>query len=199
MKYFKTVILVYFLVSLFSNTDSAFATSVQGQLKVTIDNVLEILRNPDFQGDEKKEQRRETLSETIRQKFSFAKMSQLSLGRHWKKRSKQEKKDFIRMFGQLLEETYISKLESYTDEKVVFVKEFVRNKKAQVDTKVITESIEIPINYRMYKTKSGRWMVYDLVIERVSLVGNYRLEFDQILQKNSYEKLIEDLKKKLDK
>ena len=102
------------------------------------------------------------------------------------------------MFGKLLEDTYVSKIDDYTDEEVVYVKEFVRGKKAQVYTKIITDTVEIPIDYRMYKTKDGKWMVYDLVIEGVSLVGNYRSQFDQILRKEPYEKLVEDLEKKLD-
>lgn len=103
------------------------------------------------------------------------------------------------MFGQLLEDTYVSKIEAYTDEKVIYVKEFVKKKKAMVYTKIVTQTIEIPIDYRLYKTKSGDWRVYDLVIEGVSLVGNYRSQFDQMLQKGSYAKLVENLKNKLEK
>ena len=201
MKDFKIVlfILVVFIVGFLLPINSAFASPVQDQLKNTIDNILEILRNPALKADEKQEQRRDLLRTTIHEKFSFAKMSQLSLARHWRKRSDQEKKEFIDMFGQLLEETYIAKIESYTDEKVIYVKEFVKKKKALIYTKIITDTIEIPIDYRMYQTKTENWMVYDIVIEGVSLVGNYRSQFDQILQKDSYEKLIEDLKRKLDK
>jgi len=192
-------ILVFFVVGFLFPINSAFASPVQDQLKNTIDNILKILRDPSLKADEKKEQRRSLLRTTIHEKFSFAKMSQLSLARHWRKRSDLEKKEFIEMFGQLLEETYISKIESYTNEKVIYVKEFVKKKKALIYTKIITDTIEVPIDYRMYQTKKGIWMVYDIVIEGVSLVGNYRSQFDQILQKDSYEKLIEDLKTKLDK
>ena len=79
----------------------------------------------------------------------------------------------------------------------MYVKEFVQKKKAQVNTKIVTDTVEIPIDYRLYRTKTGSWMVYDLVIEGVSLVGNYRSQFDQILQSDSYEKLVEELKKKI--
>ena len=201
MKDFKIVlfILVFFIVGFLFPINSSFASPVQDQLKNTIDNILKILRDPSLKADEKQEQRRALLRKTIHEKFSFAKMSQLSLARHWRERSDQEKKEFIDMFGQLLEETYISKIESYTDEKVIYVKEFVKKKKALIYTKIITDTIEVPIDYRMYQTKKEIWMVYDIVIEGVSLVGNYRSQFDQILQKDSYEKLVEDLKKKLDK
>jgi phospholipid transport system substrate-binding protein len=198
MKLFKFVFFVFFTICLFLPVNDVCASSVQDQLKATIDHILEILRDPSLKGDEHAETRRAALRKVIHERFSFAKMSQLSLARHWKKRSAEEKKAFIDLFGQLLEQTYISKIESYTDEKVAYGKEFVRKKKAQVNTKIITDTVEIPINYRMYRTKDGSWMVYDLVIEGVSLVGNYRSQFDQILQKGSYEKLLDELKKKIE-
>ena len=198
MKRFRIIILALLVLWLFIPVKNTLASPAQDQLKVTIDNVLEILRDQSLKGEDKREEKKESLRRVIHERFSYAKMSQLSLARHWKKRSDEEKKAFIEMFGQLLEDTYISKIDDYTDEEVVYVKEFVRGKKAQVYTKIITDTVEIPIDYRMYKTKDGKWMVYDLVIEGVSLVGNYRSQFDQILQKEPYEKLVEDLKKKLD-
>ena len=198
MKRFRIIILALLVLWFFIPVKNILASPVQDQLKVTIDNVLEILRDQSLKGDEKREEKKESLRRVIHERFSYAKMSQLSLARHWSKRSDEEKKVFIELFGQLLEEIYISKIDNYTDEEVVYVKEFVRGKKAQVYTKIITDTVEIPIDYRMYQTEDGKWMVYDLVIEGVSLVGNYRSQFDQILRKESYEKLVEDLKKKLD-
>ena len=201
MKDFKIFvsIFVFFTVGFLFPINTVFASPVQDQLQTAIDNILTILRDPALKGDAQTEQRRALLRKIIHEKFSFAKMSQLSLAKHWRKRNEQEKKEFIDLFGQLLEETYISKIESYTDEKVIYVKEFVRKKKAQIDTKIITDTIEIPITYRMYKTKKGDWLVYDIVIEGVSLVRNYRSQFDQVLKRDSYEKLLKDLKAKLDK
>ncbi|MCK5162159.1 MAG: ABC transporter substrate-binding protein [Desulfobacula sp.] len=198
MKRFRIAVLVFFAGCLFLSIPHAYASPVQDQLKITIDTILEILRDPSLKGEECIKKRRASLRKVIHERFSFSKMSQLSLARHWKKRSDEEKKIFIELFGQLLEETYISKIEDYTDEKVVYVKEFVKKNKAQVNTKIITDTIEIPINYRMYQTKNGSWMVYDLVIEGVSLVGNYRSQFNQILQKDTYEKLVQELKKKIE-
>ncbi len=198
MKHFKKVVLIFFAICILSPVNNVYASPVQEKLKASIDQILEILKDPSLKGDEAKEKRRDALRNVIYERFSFAKMSQLSLARHWKKRSDEEKENFIELFGQLLEETYVSKMETYTDEKIVYIKEFVKKKKAQIKTKVIAESVEIPIDYRMYQTKEGDWMVYDMVIEGVSLVGNYRSQFDQIMQKDTFEKLMEDLKKKLD-
>jgi len=198
MKQFKYVVLVLFAVGIFFSINTArAASSVQDQLKVTLDQILEILRDQSIKGDIGTEKRREALRKLIYEKFSFAKMSQLSLARHWRDRSEEEKKVFIELFGKLLEQTYVSKIEAYTNERVVFVKEFVQDRKAQVNTKIVTDTIEIPIDYRLYQETDGTWMVYDVVIEGVSLVGNYRSQFDQILQKDSYEKLIETLKEKI--
>lgn len=198
MKWFRIIILALLVLWLFIPVKNTLASPAQDQLKVTIDNILEILRDQSLKGDEKREEKKESLRRVIHERFCYEKMSQLSLARHWKQRSDEEKKVFIEMFGQLLEETYVSKIDDYTNEEVVYVKEFVKGKKAQVYTKIIKDTVEIPIDYRMYKTKDGKWMVYDLVIEGVSLVGNYRSQFDQILRKEPYEKLVEDLKKKLD-
>ncbi|MBU8911984.1 MAG: ABC transporter substrate-binding protein [Desulfobacterales bacterium] len=198
MKFLRIVFLVFFAVCVFSPAHHACASPVQEQLKVTLDQIMEILKDPSFKGEEQVEKRRLSLRKVIKERFSFAKMSQLTLSRHWKKRSDEEKKAFIDLFSQLLEETYVSKIEGYTDEKVVYVREFVKKKKAQVNTKIITKTIEIPIDYRMYKTKDGSWLVYDLVIEGVSLVGNYRSQFNHILQKKSYDQLVAKLRKKVE-
>ncbi|MCP3871795.1 MAG: ABC transporter substrate-binding protein [Desulfobacteraceae bacterium] len=194
---FVVFVLILFAACIFLPVNNASASSVQDSLKASIDQILEVLRDPSLKGDEFVEKRRQILRKLINKRFSFAKMSQLSLARHWKKRSDEEKIAFIELFGKLLEDTYVSKIEEYTDEKVVFLKEFVKKKKAQVSTKIITDSVEIPIDYRMFKAKSGDWMVYDMVIEGVSLVGNYRSQFNQILKKDDYEKLVEVLKKKI--
>ncbi len=197
MKQFRIIIFIFFVICISPPVNNACASSVQDDLKVTLDQILEILQDKSLKGEEATEKRRTALRKLIHYKFSFAKMSQLSLAKHWKTRSEEEKKTFIDLFGQLLEQTYVSKIESYTDEQVVFVKEYVKDKKAQVNTKIVTDTIEIPIDYRLFQTNDGSWKIYDVVIEGVSLVGNYRSQFDQMLQKDSYDKLLDELKNKL--
>ena len=136
------------------------------------------------------------LRQIAAERFDYRKMTQLCLGRYWNDRTDKEKKEFTRLFSALLEDTYMAKIESYTDEKVVFLTERKAKKKAQINTKIVTDSVEIPINYRMYQKSEGNWMVYDLVIEGVSLVGNYRSQFGQILDNRSYEELVAKLKEK---
>jgi phospholipid transport system substrate-binding protein len=197
MKQIKTAVLIFCAICIFFPVNPCFASSVQDQLQATISKIIEILKDPALKGEAATQQRRETLRKVIYEQFSFEKMSQLCLGKHWKDRSNEEKKEFIELFGKLLEDTYLSKIEGYTNEKVEYLKEVVTDKRAQVNTRIVTEKIEIPIDYRLYQEKDGSWKVYDLVIEGVSLVGNYRSQFDEILQRDNYEKLIEELKKKI--
>lgn len=183
-------------IIIFSAGGVAAASPAQDQLKQAIDAILTVLRNPELKAISQKEKRRDTLEKIVEDRFDFEKMSQLSLARHWKERTASEKSEFAALFGQLLKDTYISKMEGYTDEKVVFLRERIRKKKAQIDTKIITQTIEIPINYRMFTRKNDQWMVYDMVIEGVSLIGNYRSQFGQMLEKGSFEDLMDKLKKK---
>lgn len=190
--------LVFWGLVFFAPISKAWDSPVQDQLKASIDQIIEVLKDPSLKGEENTVRRREALRSIIDKRFSFAAMSQRTLAKHWKQRSAEEKAQFVQLFGKLLENTYVSKIESYTNEKVEYVKELMNGTKGTIYTKIVTESIEIPIEYRMYKTDGDQWMVYDLVIEGVSLVANYRSQFDQILQKDSYEKLVADLKKKVE-
>jgi phospholipid transport system substrate-binding protein len=184
------------LVLSFSFVGRATASPARDQLKQTIDSILGVLRNPELKGELERENRRQTLEKIVEGRFDFEKMSQLSLAKHWKKITASEKSAFVDLFGQLLKDTYISKLEQYTDEKVIFTGERVKKKKAQINTKIITQTLEIPINYRMFTRKNDQWRVYDIVIEGISLISNYRSQFGQILEKNSFEDLMGRLKKK---
>jgi len=174
----------------------ALASPAQEQLKQTVDSILEVLKTPEFQNESQQEKRREKLGKIVEERFDFEKMSKLSLARHWKERTASEKSAFVALFGRLLKETYIAKIEVYTDEKVIFIKERIRKNKAQINTKIITKSFEIPINYRMFTQKNDQWMIYDVVIEGVSLIANYRSQFAQMLEKDSFEALMDKLKKK---
>jgi phospholipid transport system substrate-binding protein len=186
------VLLVMFVLS----AGPVLASPAQDQLKLSIEAILAVLRTPGLKGDAQKQKRREALGTLVEERFDFGKMSQLSLGRHWKERTKSEKSEFVTLFSRLLKDTYITKIEAYTDEKVVFLRDRVEKKKAQVNTKIITKTVEIPINYRMFTRKNDKWRVYDLVIEGVSLIGNYRSQFRQMLEKDSFETLMGKLKQK---
>ncbi len=123
-------------------------------------------------------------------------MAKRSLGIHWNKRNPNEQKEFVSLFSDLLEDTYIRKIERYEDEKVVYVGERQEGSYATVKTKIIsTSGIETPVEYKIFK-KGDKWEVYDIIIEGVSLVNNYRIQFSHIISSSSYEDLVNRIKKK---
>jgi phospholipid transport system substrate-binding protein len=163
------------------------------QIRGAIDRGLAILRRPDLQGDARKAERRALLRKEIFPYFAFDEMARRSLGVHWKERTPRERQDFVALFTDLLENTYAGKIEGYKGEKIVYGKETVDLPYAEVRTTVVTrQGEEFSLDYRLLKG-GERWRVYDVVIEGVSLVSNYRSQFSDILQKSSFEELTRKL------
>ncbi|MFQ5586010.1 MAG: phospholipid-binding protein MlaC [Thermodesulfobacteriota bacterium] len=189
-------LIIVALTILFSHS-LADASEPTDQVKGTIDEVIAILKDTSLKGPEKTEQRRDKLREKMKERFTFAEMAKRSLGKHWKERSTEEKKEFVALFARLIENSYIGKIEGYTDEKVLYENEILRKRTAVVKTKIITKKgTDIPLDYRLINTKNGQWMVYDVVIEGVSLVRNYRTQFSKEIRSSSYEELVRQLKSK---
>ncbi len=186
-----TIFVLFFIVG------NVQASPARDQLKATIDSIIKILKDDTLKGEANAAHRRAALREVIYERFDFEKMSQLSLARHWRDRTSTERQTFVQLFSRLLEDTYVAKIEAYNDEKVRYVKEQVRNKKAQINTIVVSDAIEIPIDYRMYAAADGQWRVYDMVVEGVSLVANYRSQFARILDSDSFDVLIKQLEEKI--
>jgi len=173
------------------------AAGVPGdQVRQTTDKVLAILKDPQLKGESKKNERRDKLKELIYQRFDFTEMARRSLGSEWRRRSPEEQKEFVKLFTGLLERTYLDNIESYNGEKFRYLKEQEDNNHAQVDTKIIdNKGQEFSINYRLHKV-NGDWKVYDVVIEDISLVNNYRSQFNRVLATSSYEELVNRMKGK---
>lgn len=184
------------IIMLFFAASHAVASPAREQLEATIDSIIKILEDDTLKSEAYAAQRREALRKVIYARFDFEKMSQLSLARHWRDRTPAERQTFVRLFSRLLEDTYVGKIEAYNDEKVRYVKEQIRDNKAQIDTVVVGDTIEIPIDYRMYAAADGQWRVYDMVVEGVSLVANYRSQFSRMLESDSFESLIRQLEEK---
>jgi phospholipid transport system substrate-binding protein len=128
--------------------------------------------------------------------FDYGEMAQRSMGRHWKDRSAAEKKEFVQLFETLLENSYVGKIESYNQEKIVYLKETMDGDEAVVKSKVVTaKRDEFTLDYRLVN-KGGKWMVYDVVIEGVSMVSNYRTQFNKIIQNQGYGELLKKLRSK---
>ena len=161
-----------------------------------IHGVLEILGQPDLKAPEKKAERRNRMRKIIHRHFDFEEMSRRSLARAWRKRTPEEKTEFIELFSYFMERNYAGTLESYTNEKVVLGKESIDEEFAKVNTVIITmDKKEVDIVYRLHKV-GGEWRVYDVVVEGVSLVKNYRDQFRSIIRRTSYANLVKILRAK---
>ena len=186
------IILVFFLFSFF-----AYAGEPMNVTQVNVNKVLDVLRDPKLKSESAKEIKKQRLRSIYKNMFNEVEFSKRTLARNWDKLNAAQQKEFIELFEQVLEKTYIDKILSYTNEKIDFYKESIKSEKlVEVQTKVITSSKEIPIFYRLI-LKDGAWRVYDVVVENVSLVQNYRTQFNDILAKNNPEHLLEVLRKKV--
>ncbi len=169
-------------------------------LKEAVDNVISILEDPAYKDSSKKEIQQERLWEAIKGIFDFKEMSQSTLANNWRNFSEQQRKEFIDVFGRFLGNNYLNKIQSgFKGDKVVYLgQEMITDTKAQVNTKIIRETNETPVDYSMIK-KGGSWKIYDVKIEGVSLTRNYRAQFRSILLKETPDQLIQRLKTKSEK
>ncbi len=191
---FLTLVLV---LALLSSPGVLLAGEPTDQLSATITAIIDTLNDSALKGEANEGKRKEILKNQIRERFSFREMAKRSLGKHWKNRSDEEAKEFTEIFAKLIFNSYISKLERFAGEKVLYTKErVVKNKAAIVKTQIITEDKEIPVTYKMFINDSGNWRVYDVSVEGVSLVSNYRAQFNKVISSESYDKLVTMLKEK---
>ena len=175
---------------------NCFAGEPTEQVKQTVDEVIKILNNKELKKPEKEKERKAKIRATVEERFDFAEMAKRSLGIYWGKRNPAEQKEFITLFSDLLEDTYIRKIEKYDNERVVYVGETEEGSYAAVKTKIVsTSGIEVPVVYMIFK-KGAKWEAYDILVEGVSLVNNYRTQFNHIISTSSYEELIKKLKAK---
>jgi phospholipid transport system substrate-binding protein len=164
------------------------------QIREAIEQGIAVVKNPKLAGKGMQAERRARLREAVAPYFDFQEMAKRSLGIYWKDRSPSEREEFIRLYQELLENSYAGKIESYQGEKIVYGKETVDPPYAVVRTGIVTmKGEEIPVNYLLLQ-EGNRWRIYDVVIERISLVNNFRSQFGSILQKSSFPELIRKLK-----
>jgi phospholipid transport system substrate-binding protein len=166
------------------------------QIKSTVDKALVVLRDPRLKPPAKQTERREQLKQVLFSRFNFAEMAKRSLGANWTRRTPQEQEEFVRLFTELLERAYADIIETYLDEKIVYLNEKIDAGYADVNSKVVTtRGDEYSINYRA-QLVGNEWKVYDVVAENISLVNNYRSQFNRVISKSSYEDLVRRLKDK---
>jgi phospholipid transport system substrate-binding protein len=174
----------------------AIAGEATDQVRQTVDAVMDILNSKELKKPENRELREKKIREIVNKRFDFEEMAKRSLALNWSKRTPEERKEFVTLFSDLLESTYIKKIERYENEKIVYLDEKITGQYAVVRTKIVkTQEAEIPVEYRIFK-KADKWEAYDIIVEGVSLVNNYRSQFSQIIRSSSYEELVKKLKNK---
>ena len=194
MKYFTPSFLSVFLSGLVSVC--AYGGPVGSIVEKDTNKILSIVSDSAMAGDANKEKRRTTMREILEKRFDFTEMSKRALGKEWKKRSEEENKEFVDLFKTLLEDTYIEKMEMYNNQKINMGKEEeMETGKFSVETFITMESGDVPIIYKMI-ARENNWLVYDVVIEGVGLIQNYRSQFKKILDEQNYDALIKKLKEK---
>jgi len=167
--------------------------------KSSIDQVFDVLRDPAFRGESAKKLRKEKIVSILENIFDYIELSKRTLSRNWNKLNPDQREEFKKLYKALLEKVYMGGILSYTDQEVVFKRERPLSKnKVEVESKIVSGSIDISIHFRMI-LKSGKWWIYDILIEGISLVKNYRSQFKRILRKKSPEGMLEVLRKKVSK
>ena len=178
---------------------AAFAGTALETVKTQADKVLEVLRDPALKPESAKKVKKEKIRSISEKMFDFTELSRRTLAKNWDKLNPEQQKEFVLLYRSLLEDSYADKILSYTDEKIVFNKEVpLTEKTTEVQSAVLRKNGEIPIYYRVV-LKGGVWRVYDVVIEGVSLISNYRSLFREILMNKPPESLLETLRKKTGK
>jgi phospholipid transport system substrate-binding protein len=168
------------------------------QVRGATDQVLKILQDSALKSPDKTAERRKQLRTVVDQVFDWQETGKRALARHWQSLKPEQRQEFSALFADLVERSYVGKIEAYSGEKVAYVGDTIEGNQATVKTKLITKSgTEIPIDYRMQK-EGDRWRVYDVLIEGVSLVGNYRTQFNKIIQQSGYDELAKKMKNKQD-
>ena len=168
------------------------------QVKGTVDQVIKILTDPALKGEKKIRERRAKIRQVVLQRFGFTEMSKRSLGRYWNERTPEERTEFVSLYTDLLERAYIDRIDGYTGEQVVYLGESIDGDYSEVRSKIVTKrNQEIPIIYRL-QLASTNWEVYDVIVEGVSLVNNYRTQFSKIIRTSSYEELVKKMQVKLE-
>jgi phospholipid transport system substrate-binding protein len=196
LAYFRRGLVLLLLV--FGIALPGWAGEPTDQIKQTTDKILSILTNPPLKGPSKAAEREKLIRQAIDEQFDWEEMSRRSLARYWDQRTEGEKKEFVRLYSDLLERTYMDKVEGYSGEKVTYEGESVDDGYAVVRVKIVTKkNTDIRVDYRL-KREENKWLVYDVSIEGVSLVNNYRIQFNSIILKSSYENLVKRLRERVE-
>lgn len=196
-KIFNISVAVFIMMSVTSTC--LWAGEAGDLVKQTIDNGLRVLKDPALAGKDKTLERRRILWEEIGSIFNMEEMAKRALGRYWKERTPEERKEYVELFTALIKNTYLEKTDTYSGEKVVLLKERQDEGYCKVQTNFITRTgKEIAVDFSMINN-NGKLQIYDIIIEGVSLVNNYRSQFNDFLLKSSFKELVQNMREKTEK
>jgi phospholipid transport system substrate-binding protein len=177
----------------------AFAGAPLDTVKTNVNSVLEVMRDPKLKGEAGKKVKEQRIVAAADKLFDFVELSKRTLGLNWNKFTPEQRREFVELYKTILKDAYVDKITAYTNEQVNFTKEVpLSENMVEVQSSVVTKSAETPIYYRVIK-KDSEWKVFDVVIEGVSLISNYRTQFREILGNNPPATLLDTLRKKVGK
>lgn len=183
-----------FLVIFSINLAAVDYSTPMGRVKDTTDRVISILKNNSLDREERWEQ----IAALIYEGFDFRSMSQSVLATQWKRATEEERKKFTEFFSQYIEATYRSKIEAYRNQKIIYKDEVIKGNLGVVETVIMAGDIEIPVNYKL-RNNEGSWYAYDVVVEGVSLVANYRSTFAAIVKNEGMDGLMSNIQRRIDR
>jgi phospholipid transport system substrate-binding protein len=193
MSYVRVIWALLLLLALSSAAD-AWAGAPTDQFREGVDRVFKVLRDPELKGDANAARRWAAIAKLSEQIFDFGETAKRSLGQHWGARTAVEQAEYVRLFTDLIQRSYVSRVDRYGAEKMLFRGDTIDGDQAVVRTALLLgDGSEMTLDYKMRLT-SDRWQVYDINIEGVSLVSNYRSQFNKVIRSESYEALIARLK-----
>jgi|SRR5687768_5730602 len=189
-------LVVVLTVAMLAAFDPASAGPPTEQLRAQMDRVIKVLEDPELKREGRQVERRAAIRRLANEIFDFSETTRRSLGQHWQARTPAEREQFVRLYADLLERSYIGKIELYSGERILFVGDTIERDQATVRTRLQTKAgTEIPVDYRMHRV-GDRWLTYDVAIEGVSMVANYRAQFNKIIQASGYAALVSKLTEK---
>jgi phospholipid transport system substrate-binding protein len=176
----------------------ALANDAMVQLQESVDAILAILQSEELRTPEKKEERNQRVLHVVNEMFDFREMARSSLGQTWNTLTPEEQDGFVELFKNLVERRYIGKIDSFDNQKIVYQKQLVKGDKAMIYTDLVDKDLEVPIIYKLQEIE-GKWLIYDMKIENVSLIVNYRRDFESIIRKEQFAGLVAKITEQLEK
>jgi len=198
-KWSALLLVTVILFAAYGNIDgSAASREPMAELKVSVEEIVDILKREELKGPEKYDERQRLIWDIALKMFDFREMAKSSLGKNWNTITPEERDQFVDLFSSLVKKRYIGKINDYTDQEIVYTKQLIKKDRAMVYSLIIDKGTEIPIIYKL-KADQEKWFIYDMKIENVSMVLNYRRDFDSVIRKEKFAGLLERITERLEK